>query len=46
MATHDNIEHFLIQLEYPFESVEAYMWVIRNTGNVVVTYEPPLVFLE
>ena len=43
MATRDNIEHYLIQLENPFESIETHMWVIRNTANVVVTYEPPLV---
>ncbi len=43
MATRDNIEHYLIQLESPFESIETHMWVIRNTANVVVTYEPPLV---
>ena len=43
MATLDNIEHYLIQMEYPFESIESRMWVIRNTANVVVTYEPPLV---
>jgi hypothetical protein len=43
MATRDDIEHYLIQMEYPFESVEAHMWIIRNTANVVVTYEPPLV---
>jgi hypothetical protein len=43
MATHDNIEHYLIQTEYPFESIETHMWVIRNTANIVVTYEPPLV---
>jgi hypothetical protein len=43
MATRDNIEHYLIHMEYPFESVEAHMWIIRNTANVVVTYEPPLV---
>jgi hypothetical protein len=43
MATRDNIEHYLIQMEHPFESVEAHMWIIRNTANVVVTYEPPLV---
>jgi hypothetical protein len=43
MATRENIEHYLIQLEYPFESIETHMWVIRNTANVVVTYEPPLV---
>ena len=43
MATRDNIEHYLIQMEYPFESIESHMWVIRNTANIVVTYEPPLV---
>jgi hypothetical protein len=43
MATPENIEHYLIQLEYPFESIESHMWIIRNTANVVVTYEPPLV---
>ena len=43
MATRDNIEHYLIQMEYPFESIESDMWVIRDTANVVVTYEPPLV---
>ena len=43
MATRDNIEHYLIQMEYPFESIESDMWIIRDTANVVVTYEPPLV---
>jgi hypothetical protein len=43
MATRDNIEHYLIQTEYPFESIETHMWIIRNTANIVVTYEPPLV---
>jgi hypothetical protein len=46
MATRDNIEHYLIQMEYPFESIESHMWVIRNTANVVVTYEPPLVIFR
>jgi hypothetical protein len=46
MATTDNIEHYLIQMEYPFESIESHMWVIRNTVNVVVTYEPPLVIFR
>jgi hypothetical protein len=46
MATRDDIEHYLIQLEYPFESVEAQMWVIRDTASVVVTYEPPLVLFR
>jgi CesT_Tir_1 len=43
MATLDNIEHYLIQTEYPFESIETHMWIIRDTANIVVTYEPPLV---
>ena len=43
MATLDNIEHYLLQMEYPFESIEDRMWVIHNTANIVVTYEPPLV---
>jgi hypothetical protein len=43
MATRDDIEHYLIQIEYPYESVEGHMWVIRNTANIVVTLEPPLV---
>jgi hypothetical protein len=46
MATRDDIEHYLLQMEYPFESIEAHMWVIRNTSNVVVTYEPPLVIFR
>jgi hypothetical protein len=46
MATRENIEHYLIQIEYPFESIENHMWVIRNTANVVVTYEPPLVIFR
>ena len=46
MATRDDIEHYLIQLEYPFASVDAQMWVIRDTASVVVTYEPPLVLFR
>ena len=46
MATRDNIEHYLIQIECPFESIENHMWVIHNTANVVVTYEPPLVIFR
>ena len=46
MAEHDNIEHYLIQMEYPFESIESHMWVVRNAANVVITYEPPLVIFR
>jgi hypothetical protein len=46
MATRDNIEHYLIQIECPFESIENHMWIIHNAANVVVTYEPPLVIFR
>jgi Tir chaperone family protein CesT len=46
MANRDDIEHYLIQMEYPFESIESHMWVIHNTADVVVTYEPPLVIFR
>jgi hypothetical protein len=46
MATRDEIEHYIIQTEYPYESVEPHLWVIRDTGDVVVTYEPPLVIFR
>ena len=46
MATRDDIDHYLIQTGYPYESVEAHMWVIRNTANIVVTLEPPLVLFR
>ena len=43
MATREDIERYLIQMEQPFETIEANVWIIRDTANVVVTYEPPLV---
>jgi hypothetical protein len=43
MATRDDIEHYLIQIGYPYESVEPHIWIVRNTANIVVTLEPPLV---
>jgi hypothetical protein len=46
MATRDDIEHYLIQIGYTYESVESHMWVIRNTANIVVTLEPPLVIFR
>jgi hypothetical protein len=46
MATRDDIEHYLIQISYTYESIEAHMWVIRNTANIVVTLEPPLVIFR
>jgi hypothetical protein len=46
MATRDDIEHYLIQIGHPFESVDAHMWIVRDTANIVVTYEPPLVIFR
>ncbi len=46
MTTRDDIERYLLQMQYPFESVEAHMWVVRDTANIVVTYEPPLVIFR
>lgn len=46
MATRDDIEHYLIQIGYPYESVESDMWVIHNTADVVVTIDPPLIMFR
>jgi hypothetical protein len=43
MATREDIERYLIQMEQPFDTIESNIWIIRDTVNVVVTYEPPLV---
>jgi hypothetical protein len=46
MATRDDIEHYVIQMNYPFESIESNMWVIHDTANIVVTHDPPLVLFR
>lgn len=46
MATHEDIEHYLIQLEYPIEMIAEGMWIIRNTANIIISYEPPLVIFR
>jgi hypothetical protein len=46
MATRDDVEHYLIQIGHPFESIESHMWIVRNTANIVVTYGPPLVIFR
>jgi Putative bacterial sensory transduction regulator len=43
MATRENIEHYLIEIGLPYETLEESMWVIRDVANIVVTLEPPLV---
>ncbi len=46
MATREDIEHYIIQTDYPFESIESNMWVIHDTANIVVTYDPPLILFR
>jgi len=46
MATSEDLEHYIIQTDYPFESIASNMWVIHNTANIVVTYDPPLVLFR
>jgi hypothetical protein len=46
MATRNDIEHYIIQMDYPSESIESNMWIIHDTANIVVTYEPPLVLFR
>jgi hypothetical protein len=43
MATREDIEHYLIEMGLPHESLEDRMWVIQDVANIVVTLEPPLV---
>jgi hypothetical protein len=46
MATREDIEHYIIKIDYPFESIESNMWVIHDTANIVVTYDPPLILFR
>jgi Tir chaperone protein (CesT) family len=51
MAIREDIEHYMIQMDYPFESIESNMWVIHDTANIdtaniVVTYDPPLILFR
>jgi len=43
MATREDIEHYLIQIGLAYETVENNMWIIHDTANIVISYEPPLV---
>ena len=42
MATHEDIEHYHIQLGLPYETVDNNIWIIRDAVNIVVRYDPPL----
>jgi len=43
MATREDIEHYLIQIEHPHETIKEDMWIVRDAANIVITYAPPLV---
>jgi hypothetical protein len=43
MATREDIEHYLIQIEHPHETIKENMWIVRDAANIVITYAPPLV---
>jgi hypothetical protein len=46
MATREDIERYLIQIEHPHETVKENMWIVRDTANIVITYAPPLVLFR
>ena len=46
MATHEDIEHYHIQLGLPYEMVDDNIWIIHDAADIVVTYEPPLVIFR
>ena len=46
MATREDIEHYLIQMGHPHETIADNMWVVRNEANIVISYEPPLVIFR
>jgi hypothetical protein len=46
MATREAIEHYLIQLGIPYEMVAENIWIIRDSADIVVTFEPPLVIFR
>jgi hypothetical protein len=46
MATREDIEHYLIQLGHPHETIEDNMWVVRDEASIVISYEPPLVIFR
>jgi hypothetical protein len=46
MATREDIERYLIQIEHPHETVKENMWIVRDAANIVITYAPPLVLFR
>jgi hypothetical protein len=45
-ARREDIEHYLIRMGHPHETIADNMWVIRDTANIVISYEPPLVIFR
>ena len=47
MKTKEDIEGYLIRMEFPFEEIEDGLWVIHDevshVDNIVVLYDPPIV---
>ena len=46
MATRETIEHYLIQIGHPHETIDKNMWVVRDAASIVISYEPPLVIFR
>jgi hypothetical protein len=46
MARREDIEYYLIRMGHPHETIADNMWVIRDTANIVISYEPPLVIFR
>jgi hypothetical protein len=46
MATREDIGHYLIQVGHLHETIADNMWVVRDTANIVISYEPPLVIFR
>jgi hypothetical protein len=46
MARREDIEHYLIRMGHPHETIADNMWVIRDTANIVISYGPPLVIFR
>jgi hypothetical protein len=46
MATREDIEHYLVQMGHPHETIADNMWVVRDEANIVISYEPPLVIFR
>ena len=46
MATREDIERYLIQIQHPHETIKENIWVMHDAANIVITYMPPLVIFR